>query len=177
MAYDPLLESLRLIDSGMASTPLRLSRRRRFIPLAVDVDDDVAVTVFLRRGAGQDSLEGHLLTRQSGTWRLHGGGGGSQSLDDLVRQRSVTDLGGYGRVNGGAGVLVTANPRLWLDYAWLELVPEVVSVVVGKRTIAVPWHHHAAVVRRSGQAQRATLIGAVGQTVGHLSLSDAWLDR
>jgi hypothetical protein len=177
VAYDPLLESVRLIDSGLPATPLRLSRRRRFIPLAVDVDDDVAATVFLRRGAGADSLEGHLLTRENGTWHLHGGGGGSESLDELVYPRSVTDLGGYGRVNGGAGVLVKANPRIWLDYAWLELVPDVVTVVVDRRTIAVPWHHHAAVVRRNGRLQRATLIGADGETLGRLSLNDARLDR
>jgi hypothetical protein len=44
VAYDPLLESARLIDSGLPAMPLRISRRRRFIPLAVDVDDDVAAT-------------------------------------------------------------------------------------------------------------------------------------
>jgi hypothetical protein len=177
VAYDPLVESVRLIDSGPSAAPLRLSRRRRFIPLAVDVDDDVAATVFLRRGAGADSLEGHLLTRESGTWRRHGGGGGSESLDELVRPRSVTDLGDYGRVSGGAGVLVQANPRIWLEYAWLELAPDVVTVVVDRRTIAVPWHHHAAVVRRSGRAQQATLIGADGMTLARLLLNDARLDR
>jgi len=177
VAYDPLLESVRLIDSGAPATPLRLSRRRRFLPLAVDVDDDLAATVFLRRGAGADSLEGHLLTRESGTWRLHGGGGGSESMDELARPRNVTDLGGYGRVSGGAGVLLAVSPRSWLDYAWLELVPDVVAVVVDNRTIAVPWHHHAAVVRRSGRAQRATLIGAHGETLGRLSLQDARLER
>lgn len=177
MVYDALLESVRLIDSGLPATPLRLSRRRRFIPLAVDVDDGVAATVFLRRGAGAASLEGHLLTRQSGSWRVHGGGGGSQTLDELARPRSVTELGGFGRAHRGAGVLVTANPHRWLEYAWLELVPEVVAVVVGDRTIAVPWHHHAAVVRPSGRAQRVTLIGAAGETLGQLTLADVRLGR
>lgn len=177
MAYDPLRESVRLIDTGPPTTPLRLSRRRRFIPLAVDVDDDIAATVFLRRGAGTDCLEGHLLTRKRGTWRLHGGGGGSETLDELVRPRSVTDLGGYGRVTGGAGALVTAHPRLWLEYAWLAVVADVMTVVVGGRSIAVPWHHHAAVLWRGGRAPDVTLIGADGETLGHLSLNDARLGR
>jgi hypothetical protein len=69
------------------------------------------------------------------------------------------------------------NPRGWLEYAWLELVPDVAIVVVDGRRIAVPWHHHAAVVRRSGRALGATLLGAGGETLGRLSLTDARLDR
>lgn len=171
VVYDPLLESVRLIDSGLPTMPPRLSRRRRFIPLAVDVDDDAAVTVFLRRGAGADCLDGHLLTRESGTWRVESSGSAGQTLDELVRRRSVTELGGFGRVEGGGGVLVAANPERWVIYAWLELVPDVMTVVAGRRAIAVPWHHHAAVLQRSRQAQRVSLIGAYGETLERLSLN------
>ena len=50
--YDASAESLRLIESRQVEPVLRLSRRRRSAPMAVDVADDVAVTMFARRGVG-----------------------------------------------------------------------------------------------------------------------------
>jgi hypothetical protein len=42
MAYDILAESRRLIIEGPPAQQVRLSRRRRFAALAVDVDGDIA---------------------------------------------------------------------------------------------------------------------------------------
>src|SRR3712207_1497735 len=78
VAYDRLAESIRLIEHGVPEAPARLSRRRRFAPLAVDVDGDVAASLFVVRGAGHFRQEAHVLVRRSGTWTMLGGGGGSK---------------------------------------------------------------------------------------------------
>src|SRR3954470_3393596 len=77
MSYDALAESLRLLDGNPPSQVARLSRRVRFVPLAVDRDGDVAATTFLRRGvSGVALLDTHVLERTADRWRLLGGGGG-----------------------------------------------------------------------------------------------------
>src|SRR3954454_534314 len=77
MSYDALAESLRLLDGAPPAQVARLSRRVRFLPLAVDRDGDVAATCFLRRGvSGAALLDTHLLERTADRWRLLGGGGG-----------------------------------------------------------------------------------------------------
>src|SRR3954453_930012 len=52
MVYDALAESVALIETRALHPILRLSRRRRFVPMAMDVAGDIAATMFLRRGAG-----------------------------------------------------------------------------------------------------------------------------
>jgi hypothetical protein len=81
VTYDPLAESRRLIKSGLPPTAEPLTRRRRFVALAVDVDGDAAATVFARRGAGTDWLEEHLLYCHDGAWAVHGGGASSINLE------------------------------------------------------------------------------------------------
>jgi hypothetical protein len=162
VSYDRLEESVQLIESGPPTVPARLSRRRRFLPLAVDVDGDTAVTVFLRRGAGYAELEGHVLTRRRGTWVLHGGGGGGESYDELVRPRSVAELGGYGSRSAGGGVMVSEWPHRWLAWSWFDLVPEVAVLEVEGRRVTVPWHHHAAVIVHGERTVPVTLLDATG---------------
>jgi len=70
-------ESRRLIADGLPDRPVQLSRRRRFAPVAVDVDGDVAGTWFVRRGVGCFWDEIHLLVHQANGWSYKGGGGGS----------------------------------------------------------------------------------------------------
>ena len=165
MTYDRLAESVRLIEVGLPAAPARLSRRRRFLPLGVDVAGDVAAAAFLRRGAGADELEINLLTRQRGSWQLHGGGGGSDSLAEIVRPRTVAELGGYGRVEAGSGVAVG---RTWIDAAWLGCVPEVTAVEADGRVLPVPWNHHVVVLCHG--AGSVALLDADGGVLGRLPL-------
>lgn len=72
MAYDRLAESVRLINRGPVAGAEALSRRRRFLPVAVDVDGDVAVTVFLRRAHGGAEWEQHVLAESGAQWFLLG---------------------------------------------------------------------------------------------------------
>ena len=86
MSYAALPESLRLIAGAPVAGAERLTRRRHFLPVAVDVDDDIAVTVFLRRTHGGAEWQSHVLLRTRGEWQLLGGGGlGPDDLDVLTR--------------------------------------------------------------------------------------------
>ncbi len=86
MAYDALAESVALIQSPNLKPVTRLSRRRRFAAMAVDVAGDIALTMFARRGAGCVSEEIHVLALRHGRWYMLGGGGGNGD-DDLLANR------------------------------------------------------------------------------------------
>jgi hypothetical protein len=66
VSYDALTESVRLLEGAALPKDARLSRRVRFLPLAVDRDDDVAATWFLRRGVSGSCLEVHALELAKG---------------------------------------------------------------------------------------------------------------
>jgi hypothetical protein len=175
VAYDALAESIKLIESRTIVGPTRLSRRRRFIPLAVDVDGDVAVTVFLRRGVAVHELETHDLLREHGHWRLLGGGGASDCLDELARPWSNDERGYFGRVSGGTWIdlnsdLALGGGRLPLQSTWLDLATEVAEVECNRRTVPVPWHHHVALVWRGRTSPQATLRAADGTVLARLDL-------
>jgi len=86
VAYDAFAESVRLIQSEHLEPVFRLSRRRRFAPMAVDVADDVAVTLFARRGVGCVLSETWVLAKRGASWHMLGGGSGSAD-DDLLAPR------------------------------------------------------------------------------------------
>lgn len=68
MAYDVLAESVALIESRQLVRVQRLSRRRRFAAMSVDVDTEtgLAVTAFARRGVGCIWRDSHVLALRQG---------------------------------------------------------------------------------------------------------------
>ena len=151
MAYDPLVESLRLLEHGLPEAPPRLSRRRRFAALAVDVDGDVACTLFAVRGPGHIRHETHVLTRRDGTWTLLGGGGGGRDTDGLTDRPPPEQLGGPVTVHGSGSVLGNADRLMpwgarYVHYAEVLASSAVHTVAVGDRVLAVPRHGHLVVV-------------------------------
>lgn len=90
MAYDAVVESLRLIESRVLTPATRLSRRRRYLAMAVDVADDLAVTMFARRSVGCNVEEIHVFALHGSDWTLLGGGGGP--LDDNALDYRPTEL-------------------------------------------------------------------------------------
>jgi len=102
--YDVQGESLALIEGRLhPAYEARLSRRRRRLPLCVDVDGDAAVTVFARRGvSGTPQIDVHLLCRTGGEWRWLGGGGGTGDLVYSVPDGWVKLHRGYSPVRAGA---------------------------------------------------------------------------
>jgi hypothetical protein len=144
MSYDALAESVRLLEGAELPAVARLSRRVRYLPLAVDRDGDVAVTVFLRRGvSGLPLGESHTLERAGAGWRLLGGGGGPADAVGEPRP-SLSQLGAPAVSPGGGG---TASSRHgWISYAALRVAREVAVLQVGRRRLPVSAHGFAVVV-------------------------------
>src|ERR1700733_13061239 len=108
MAYDVLAESVALIEAGRAEPMARLSRRRRFAPMAVDVDGDVAVTMFARRGVGRVVKKIHVLALRDGEWTLLGGGGTDGDQDLLAdRPEVLPRFLGHGVQGADPGVMAS----------------------------------------------------------------------
>jgi hypothetical protein len=163
VAYDVVAESVALIEAGRAEPVPRLSRRRRFAAMAVDVAGDVAASMFARRGVGRVWKEIHVLALRDGEWTWLGGGG-SDGDQDLLADRpavlpSLLGLGseagadprvmavsGSGGSDDGDGTGRWPQSRRWISYAELRVNAQVTSVQVAERLLVVPWHGHVLVV-------------------------------
>ncbi|MEU1885479.1 hypothetical protein [Micromonospora sp. WMMD987] len=182
MAYDALAESLRLITSGMPDGPVRLSRRRRFAPVAVDVDGDVAATRFLRRGVGCHWDETHLLAVDDhGVWRMLGGGGSSDAGPTAgAFERARDDLGPY-QVMSGAGAAVVrdggsppSRATRWVRGSAVLVGHGVAELRADGRHLPVPRHGHLIVVWSSRRPPTVTAHDHTGRTVGTATVSSTW---
>jgi hypothetical protein len=112
VGYDALAESVHLIESGFETDPARLSRRRRFAPVAFDVQGDLAATWFVRRGAGTFWHEVHTLERRNGSWVRLGGGGYSSDEDELADRPPAAELSGPLQVSAGGATALRSGS--WL---------------------------------------------------------------
>jgi hypothetical protein len=151
--YDALAESVQLLEGAPLPRAARLSRRVRFVPLAVDRDGDVAATMFLRRGvSGVPLLDVHTLDLTGAGWRLLGGSSGSGEAATGTRPR-LADLGAPAVSLGGGGTARTRSGRLgwlrhdWVSWAELRVAEEVAALRVGARFLPVAGHGCAVVVR------------------------------
>ena len=176
MSYDALAESLRLLDGAPPSQVARLSRRVRFLPLAVDRDGDVAATVFLRRGvSGAALLDTHVLERTADRWRLLGGGGGPGD-HALTPRPGLAEIGAA--VCPGAGGVARSGNRLlpwrrrdgWISYAEIRAAREVAVLRVGTRLVPVP-AHGCAVVVWTRRPPRVRALDAAGTVVGEVPVA------
>ncbi len=186
MDYDAFAESLRLIESRQVEPVLRLSRRRRYAPMAVDVAGDVAVTMFARRGVGCVWSDTHVLSRRDGQWRLLGGSRGTAD-DELLAPRParlpddlahvpvaipgidprVVAIGGGGGVRdsqGGTGRWPWSGR--WISYVVLRVSAEVASLAVDGRELVVPWHGRVVIVSVKRRPSAVTVYDREGRVLG-----------
>ncbi|MCZ2803888.1 hypothetical protein O2W18_02090 [Modestobacter sp. VKM Ac-2983] len=168
MAYDPLAESIALIEQGVPEAPPRLSRRRRFVPLAVDVEGDVACTLFARRSVGHVAAETWALARRGQEWAVLGGGGSSLDEEDLTDRPGAAALGGHLIRTGGGSTLRNAGRSMpWgarhVSQAVLRASSAVDRVVVSGREIPVPRHGHLVVVWGGKQPPTAEALTSDGR--------------
>lgn len=174
VAYDALKESVRLIKHGMPDDPARLSRRRRFAALAVDVDGDVAAALFVRRGVGVSWQEVHVLAHEHGCWRLLGGGGGTDDEDGLGDRPPAAELLGLLVTDGAGSVLLASGLLPWssryVHHAVLRAAREVHTVVVAGRTLAVRRHGWLVVVWGSRRPPVVTALGLDGRELASIRL-------
>ena len=176
VAYDALAESLALIEHGVRSDPPGLSRRRRFAALAVDVDGDIACTLFLVRGPGHVRYETHALARRDGVWRLLGGGGGGGPETARLDDRPSTAALGAPVVVAGAGSTLADSGRWpwsgrYVRDSQLQVSSAVHSIAVGQRVLAVPRHGHLVVVWSGRRPPTAVAQGADGEPVCRVPLT------
>ncbi len=165
MAYDVLAESVALIESRQLVRVQRLSRRRRFAAMSVDVDTEtgLAVTAFARRGVGCIWRDRHVLALRQGRWVLLGGGGSNGDADDLLADRPpvlapgpgvthqlrpgsgaaahliLSGVGGGVHDSGGRADRWPWSGR-WVNYTELQASSLVSSLAVSGRVLPVPWH-------------------------------------
>jgi hypothetical protein len=175
VSYDALAESLRLLEGASLPHAARLSRRIRHVPLAVDRDGDVAVTMFLRRGvSGFPLLDVNALELTDSGWRVLAGGGGPGDGATAARRR-IADLGGPAVSYGGGG---TARARIgwfgwirddWVSWAELRVAEEVSAVRVETRLLPVADHGNAVVVW-TRRRPRVVALDASGTVLGPITL-------
>ena len=188
MAYDAVAESVRLIQSRHVEPVFRLSRRRRFAPMAVDVVGDVAVTLFARRGVGCVLSETWVLSRLGTSWHLLGGGGGTADSDlldprptrlpDLLGWPPAADLGidpGVIAIEGGGGVHDGRGGAdrwpwsgRWIRYVVLRTSAEVESLRVDGRSLVVPWHGQVILASTRRRSPRVLVNGSGGVVLGEV---------
>ena len=115
VGYDVLGESVALIEGRVQpARELRLSRRRRHLPMCIDTVGDLAATVFARRGvSAQPCVDTHLLVRSTAGWRLLGGGSGPGELRYTHQERWMTPRRAYCPAAAG----VAAPGGRWLSAA------------------------------------------------------------
>ncbi|BFU44048.1 hypothetical protein [Krasilnikovia sp. MM14-A1004] len=176
MAYDIEAESRRLIADGLPDRPVSLSRRRRFAPVAVDVDGDVACTWFVRRGVGCFWDEIHLLIRRDDGWHYRGGGGGTcgepWSTDVFARARDELPAGEV-RVDGGSSTRVDIDrpSERWIRSAEVLVGRDVADVVLdARRRLLVPYHGRVLVVWESPRPPELSARDAAGHELTRITL-------
>ena len=177
MSYDALTESVRLLGGAALPGDARVSRRVRFLPLAVDRDDDVAATLFLRRGVSASVLEVHTLELGGSDWQLLGGsGGGGWGNGEAPTRPRLAELGGLAQVWGRGGSARKAGGRLtpgrahWVGWAKLRLARDVAALRADSRVLPVPDHGFAIVVWRR-QPPHVTGLDAFGNPLGGVPVS------
>ena len=188
MAFDVYAESLRLIESRHVEPVPRLSRRRRFAPMGVDVVGDVAVTMFARRGVGCSLSETYVLSRRDGHWRLLGGGSDAERNDLLAdRPPRLPEEPAHGpgarpgidpsivRLEGGGGVRDSGGRADWLPWSgrWISYVvlrvnAQVASLETDGRQLVVPWHGRVVIASTKRRPSGVKVYDDRGQSLGEV---------
>lgn len=175
MVYDALAQSVHLLSGAPLANDARVSRRVRHVPLALDQDEDVAATMFLRRGVnGVPELDVHTLELTDDRWRLLGGSSGPGDRALGTRPR-LADSGSPGEGHGGGGTARMSSRRLgwsrdnWVRWAELRLAQEVALLRVDDRRLSVAAHGMAVVVWTKN-APVVTAIDSTGAVLGAVPL-------
>ena len=196
MAYNALAESIALIESRQVQRVERLSRRRRFAAMSVDVAEDLAVTSFARRGVGCTWHDTHVLARRQGQWVLLGGSGGTGDGDrelladrpQMLREwspavdapglvpacgRSLLVSGSAGgvRESGDSGTGRWPWSGRWVSHTAVRASAAVESLVVAGRMLPVPWHGRVVVVWTGRRGPRVVAHDGSGQQIDNVLLT------
>lgn len=183
--YDPLAESVELIESRQPSSSRQMWSDSEFVPMAVDVLDDVAVTAFARRSDALVWHDVHVLARRGAEWKLLGGGAASADGDLLAESPPGDDSdhgGGILGVHSSGGTHDDrGEPDRWpwsgrrIGWAEVRVTRQVVSLQVSSargadRRLSPPWHGRVTVVWTGRGVPRALAHDRSGRTLGEIRL-------
>ncbi len=156
--------------------------------MAVDVSDDIAVTMFARRSVGGDVEEIYVLVRRGNEWTMLGGGGGPLDDDALDHRpavlpprrsahpgtdvRVVTTEGAGGVLDGGVSRLCPGRGR-WINYCVVRVNAEAGHLVVDDRHIAVPWHGRCVVGWAGRRPEGVVVLAQDGRHLEQVTLMPA----
>jgi hypothetical protein len=167
--YDVLGESVALIEGRLQpARDVRLSRRRRHLPMCVDTVGDVAATVFASRGvSGEPCVDLHFLVRSTAGWRLLGGGSGPGELRYTHQERWVKPRRGYCPSSAG----VAAPGGRWLSAALVLTDGSVAALRTHEpRDVSVAANGAACLIWEGDTPPQVSLLSDTGDVVESLDL-------
>jgi hypothetical protein len=153
-------------DRGCAreSIPRRLDDENPVIPLAVDVDDDVAIITLLswseQNSGWKPSLWNATLVEHEGDWHCANASGSLPPRDyPLAARRPADQTGLHIRIYEAGPQHTGTGDKRWLSAA-IHVTAEVETLRIGDRDRPVPFHGYLpVVVRDRAQAVVAALSG------------------
>ncbi len=175
--------SLELLRHGPPGTVRReLSGEHRLIPLAVDVNGDVAVTVFVRRLrcgllSGMPGVEEAHFQRRDGTWAYLGGGAGGPFDDYPLSDRPpAASQHGYLRADGFGQVSLNRThrfpwPTRYAFHATVRASAEVYQLQAGTRRLSVPFHGYAVLTWANRRGPTVEALDRDGTRLASMDLS------
>ncbi|MBW8484879.1 hypothetical protein [Actinomadura parmotrematis] len=172
---------LRFLHAGSIAPEATAEDDFGFLPLAMDIDGDVAVIMLMATGA--DVPEDHLTVEEWTFHRRHGGDWiplgsyGGLALPAALTRRPAAELGGrhlrrdcYGRSVRNGDRLLPWGAK-YVSEARLTVAAETARLRVGKRTLDVPEHGQAVVVWGARRGPVIEALNADGAVLDKLDLS------
>jgi hypothetical protein len=182
MEDELLAASQTLLRQGLpGAVPKELDDEHRFIPLGVDINEDVAATAFLRwlpsgTPAGGPSLQTSEFHQRDGNWVYLGGGVAhfrEYPLADrrpAARQRSYLRVSSYGQTCRDEPHRFGWGAR-YVRHAVLKAAAEVLWLQVGAQLRDVPFHGYALVVWATRRGPSVIALAADGSPLASLQPS------
>jgi hypothetical protein len=171
----------KLLRQGLPSmVPRELSDEHRFIPLAVDISGDVAVTALirmLRHGplAGRPGLETSQFQQRDGNWAYVGGGVGEFRDYPLAQRPAAAVQGGYLRALAYGQTRLNRPPRFpWTAFAFHAMVrasAEIHRLQDGTRVLDVPFYGYALLTWANRRGPVVVGLAPDGMRQGSMDLS------
>ena len=180
--------AVRAVTDGVSETTIarQLDDDNPVIPLAVDIDGDVAMATLLTWTEQNSGLEPSLsnadLLKEKNDWFLSARSGGASPRDyPLVNRQPADPPGLHIRVYEAGPQRSSSGDKSWLAAA-IHVTAQVQTLRIGRRQRAVPFHGYVPVVVRS-RARAHAIVAAVGSDGSVLETidlrrepSDFWRD-
>lgn len=163
-----------LTEGVPTSIPRQLDDENSVIPLAVDVDGDVAIVTLLswseQESGWEPSLWNATLLQHEGDWHRANASGGLPPRDyPLAARRPAGPAGLHVRIYEAGPQQSMSGDKSWLS-ASIHVTAEVETLRIGDRDRPVPFHGYLPVVARNPAHAVAAAIGPDGSVLGMIDL-------